>query len=187
MNIRQWQVSIVIFLTIGCAASRPPANAERFVGNAINANAGRAAGMTSMRIEIDTWSSPEERATLANAFNTGGPDALLRALQSMPARGIISVPGHLGWNLHFTWQRPEASGRTIYILTDRWISFFEASRNTRTMDNPFTFVELHLDAEDHGEGTLSVATEITYNAEKKVLELEHWSMQPIRLTELRRE
>ena len=41
------------------------------------------------------------------------------------------------------------------LATDRPISFWEATHQPRTIDYPFTVIQMELDREGHGKGTLS--------------------------------
>ena len=75
------------------------------------------------------------------------------------------------------------TGRRIVLATDRPIGFAEAANNSRTIDYPFTLVELRLDKDGHGEGKLSVATKLTLN--DNVLVIENYANQPVMLNEVR--
>ena len=63
----------------------------------------------------------------------------------------------------------------------------EATTRPRSIDYPFTLIELHLDKNDEGEGRASVATKIKWNKEKNVLELENFSTQPVMLKQVRKQ
>ncbi len=53
------------------------------------------------------------------------------------------------------------------------------------MDYPFTLVEIHMTKDDTGTGKLSLATKITRNDKDKTIEIENWSSEPVRLTNVR--
>jgi hypothetical protein len=55
----------------------------------------------------------------------------------------------------------------------------------RTMDYPFTLIEIHLKKDGTGEGKLSVATKITLNKKDNVVEIENYSTEPVRLNQVR--
>ena len=47
------------------------------------------------------------------------------------------------YDLHFARQRPEAEGgRMIFLMTDRYIGGWEAANRPRTIDYPFTLIQL---------------------------------------------
>src|SRR3954467_10123678 len=47
-------------------------------------------------IRVDKWSAPKEREQLIATFLEKGQDALLRALQKVPVKGRIGIPGRMG-------------------------------------------------------------------------------------------
>ena len=51
------------------------------------------------------------------------------------------------------------SGRIVLAL-DRYISFWEQRNQPRTIDYPFTFIEMRVDAKGEGEGKMSIATKV---------------------------
>lgn len=146
-------------------------------------------------IKVDRWSTADERQRLISTFLDKGQDALLRALQKAPVKGRMRIPGYmgpdphnyrLGWDLRYAWQVPgEDGGRRIIIATDRYIGFWEARNQPRTIDYPFTFIEIRLNAEGEGEGKLAAATRLTFNKKKNLVELENYSTEPVRLQNVR--
>jgi hypothetical protein len=73
------------------------------------------------------------------------------------------------------------------LATDRPIGFWEASHRPRTIDYPFTLVEVRLNADGEGEGKLSLATKITADKDGKTVVLEDYGSQPVLLTSVKRE
>ena len=143
-------------------------------------------GSSVVDIVIDRWSTPEERAALIAAFKEKGQDGLLDALQRMKRVGYLKMPDKLGYSLYYAVQRPEKEGgRRILIATDRKIGYFEFDKGARSLDYPFTLMELRLDKDGNGEGKVSVGTRISVNADNQ-LELENYGMQPVQLNKVRR-
>ena len=64
------------------------------------------------------------------------------------------------------------------------IGFGEASSGSRTLDYPFTLLEIHLDKGGHGTGKLSIATKLTL--QDNVLTIEDYANQPVMLTDVRK-
>lgn len=155
-----------------------------------------ATGSTAVvQINIDKWSTPVEREHLITTMVEKGSDALLRELQKAPVKGRFRIPSArrpdphqlaLGHDIRYTWQTqlPEG-GRRIVFVTDRYISFQEARNQPRSIDYPFTLVEIRVDKEGKGEGKAAVATKISFDKAKKQLELENYSSEPVRLNEIR--
>jgi hypothetical protein len=108
-----------------------------------------------------------------------GADALMRSLLKLPDHGRMRVPGHtgpdphkvvLGWTLHYAWNVPDADGgQRIVLATDRYVSMWEARNNPRTMDYPFTLLEIRLDKNGEGVGKASIATKISFDRQALAL------------------
>lgn len=146
-------------------------------------------------ITIDRWSTAAERENFIVTMIEKGPDALLKALQKAPVKGRFRIPGiqgrdpqnlRLGHDLRYAWQVPlDEGGRRIVIATDRYIGFQEARSNPRTMDYPFTFIEIRVNKDGEGEGKMAVATKINFDKKTKTMELENYSSEPVRLNALK--
>jgi len=150
-------------------------------------NVGRA-GANTVEFDIDRWSTDAEREQLITAFNEKGPNGLLSSLQRTTRVGYMRLPNTLGYDLHYARKHPgEDGGEQIIILTDRRVGFWEARDQPRTMDYPFTLIEVRVNAKGEGEGKLSVATKITYNKKKNTVELENYASEPVRLQNVRAE
>ena len=150
-------------------------NAVAIVNNEFGAGAGRVI----MRVE--RWSTEAERGTLIRTLMKDGPNALLDVLQDMKSVGTIRTPDSLGYDLRYAHQEPgEDGGRRIVLATDRPISFWEARNQPRTIDYPFTVIEMQIGRDGEGKGTLSYATKII--ARGNTIELENFASAPIMLT-----
>lgn len=53
------------------------------------------------------------------------------------------------------------------LATDRYITFWEAVNRPRTIDYPFTMIELHIGPDGKGEGKMSIATRIMHDTKKE--------------------
>jgi hypothetical protein len=110
---------------------------------------------------------------------------MLRTLQKLPRVGFIRTPGNLGWDLHYTHQTPdEEGGRRVVIATDRPMSIWEAVNRPRTVDYPFTFIEMRLNREGEGEGKLSLATQVIASRDGRFVQLENYDTQPVQLNKI---
>jgi hypothetical protein len=163
-------------------SNAPP---ESFTALAVNmSNVGRT-GTATVDIDIKRWTSDEERDRLMAIFKEQGPEKLLSALSDTPRVGTIRTPDSVAYDLHFARNLPgEDGGRRIVIATDRPIGFWEASSGSRTLDYPFTLIEIHLDKNGHGTGKLSIAAKLTL--QDNVLTIEDFANQPVMLTDVRK-
>ena len=73
----------------------------------------------------------------------------------------------------------------IFLMTDRYISAWEAMARPRRMDYPFTLIQLKLDKDSRGVGKASIATKITMGSDNNTIELEDFSNQPVMLNDVR--
>ena len=81
---------------------------------------------------------------------------------------------------------PEGGERMV-LITDRRIGFWEAANQPRSIDYPFTVIELRLNRDGEGEGKLSIATKIIHDKKENRITLENYETSPVRLTNVRRE
>ena len=94
----------------------------------------------------------------------------------------------LGYDLHYAHQmRGEDGGERVVLATDRRIGFWEAANQPRSIDYPFTVIELRLNRDGEGEGKMSIATKVIYDKEQNMVTLENYDLQPVQLTNIRRE
>jgi len=94
----------------------------------------------------------------------------------------------LGIDIRYAMNHPgEEGGRRIIIITPRVIGLAESVSRPRTVDYPFTMFEMRFDRNGKGEGRMAVATQIIFDKNKKVIELEDYSSEPVLLNELKLE
>ena len=172
------------------ALQQPTPMPEHFTAFAINMGTAfgvpRSGQSSTVDIVVERWSTTTERQSLIDAFlPTGDADKLLRALQKTKRVGYIRFPNTLGYDLHYSREVPgEDGGRRILIATDRRIGVREASEQPRTIDYPFTLIEMRLNKDNEGEGKMSVATKISLSKDKQQLELENYGSEPVRLNNI---
>lgn len=195
---------VVLLAVVGSAAFapafaqapfQPPALPIRMSAFAVNMSNTLTGANGVLEITITQWSSADERKMLIETMLSKGQDALLSALQKTTAKGRMRVPGwqgpdphnaRLGWDLHYSWAAPLPEGGTqIVLATDRYIGFWEARNQPRTIDYPFTLMQIHLSKDGEGQGRLALATKISFDKKKNQVELENYSSEPVRLNEVK--
>jgi hypothetical protein len=184
--------TMCVATALGLTALLPPmtsaqAPVEKFTGFAINLNSGPRTATVDFTIE--RWSTDEQRTELLGLVTTEkdayqSNQRLLKSLQKMPKTGYIRTQNTLAWDLKYARQSPlEEGGRRIVLATDRPIGFREAVAQPRSMDYPFTIVEIHLDANDKGTGKILAGTRIFIGKDGNLV-LENWGQQPVRFNEI---
>jgi hypothetical protein len=147
-----------------------------------------------LEITIDRWSTTEERQRFIAAMADKGQNELLKLLERAPVKGRIRIPGwqgpdpnnyRLGWNLRYTWHEPLAEGGQRFVIaTDRYMTMWEVANQPRTVDYPFTFIEIRFPKEGKGEGRMAVATKVMFDKRKNLIELQQYSAGTVRLNEI---
>jgi len=157
---------------------------EHFTASAINTNRG-AAG--NIELQVDRWSSDAEHDKLINVLTTQGADKLLDVLQDLPVKGNFRAPGQLGWDIRYARHYPtEEGGERVVLATDRPIGFLEAANQPRSINYPFTIIEMQLNRDGEGEGKMSLATKVILDKKKNMITLENFELQPVLLTHVKR-
>lgn len=152
------------------------AHGDQFVGTIANMVGG---GTAPVVIHIDHYSSDEEVANLREVLASKGPAALREALWDLEA-GYIRVRGGLGYPIAAARSHPQADGgRLIRLMIDRPLSFREAALNLRSVDYPFSYIELHLDASGKGDGKLIAAAKVSLDGH--TVNIVSFGVQPFRL------
>lgn len=152
---------------------------------AVNMGSGPS-GMTRVLITVDRWSTDAEREKLLKTLVEKGPEKLLDAVQDQKKTGYVRGSNTLGWDLRYAHQSPlPEGGRRVVLLTDRPMTFAEARNQPRSVDYPFTLIEIRFNKEGVGVGKMSVRTKIVLTKDKKSIELENYGIEPVRLTEVR--
>ena len=172
-------------LAFGLALAATPvlAQGERFSATANNmSGVGRQGVIGPVDITLERYSTEDERNRFLAVLTERGPDALLQAFQKAPSIGRLGAPGHIGYEIRYAAELPgEDGGRRIVIATDRRMSFLEAANRPRTVDYPFTVVQMNLDKAGKGEGRASIYAKIEVDKEHNAIVLEDFGIQPVTL------
>jgi hypothetical protein len=192
-----YALSIVTAVLLLAPATAPVrAQQEQLEIDAFAINMSNIATGANARVDIriDSWSTPEEREQLIMTMIEKGSGALLKALQKSSVKGRFRIPTarppdphhlSLGLDIRYAWQVPRPDGgKRIVLALDRYIGFAEARNQPRSIDYPFSLIQIHVDANGKGEGKMAVATKIDFDKEKKQIELENYASEPVRLNNL---
>lgn len=182
LKVKHLAISMVV--AAGLAAplgAQTTGQPEEFSAVAIQ-NDNLGSGAARVIIRVTRWSTEKERAQIAAALQKG-PDQLLDILQDQRSVGTIRTPDSLGYDLRYAHQEPgEDGGRRVVIATDRPIGFWEARNQPRSIDYPFTVIQIEIDKRGEGKGTLSFATKVMPRG--NVIVLENFSTSPVMLTKV---
>jgi hypothetical protein len=178
----------VATVTSVATVARTTDTRERFTAFAVDLGVPGRTSAGPVEIVVERYSTDAERDRLLKALIEKGPEKLLDMLQDLPRIGYIRTPNSIGYDLHFARKHPgEDGGEEISIATDRYITFWEAANRPRTIDYPFTLIEMHLGPDGVGEGKMSLATKIMFDKKNNTIVLENYKSQPVLLQNIRRE
>jgi hypothetical protein len=125
----------------------------------------------SLNIRIDKYNTDEEVKNFATLLAEGGPDKLRRALEKEDV-GRIAPVGSTGIALAVARKLQNGNKTIIRLVTARDPSFLELRYNGRSMDYPYTILQLELDENGKGAGTAIAAAKIRFNKKKNTYEIE---------------
>jgi len=138
----------------------------------------------NVTLNIERYSTPEERQILVDAFQQAGSEGLFNALEKMSSKGRIAMTGTLGYDISFIRKIPVEGGFKLRILTNRPIRIGEAWVNGRSTDYNLAALELNV-SEDKDKSTGILLPACKFRIEKKTNELEienyqnPWKLQNI--------
>lgn len=187
---RQSGVSLVTLFFVPLAAmasvvllARAQTTLARYSATAVDLTAtGGRPLTTTVNVVITRWSTDAERDQLVTTLLEKGSDAALALLRSLPRAGSVAGVGSVGTDLHFARRAVEANkSERIVLVTDRPIGIWERRASGRSIDYPFTLIEMHLGSNGKGEGKASVATKISVDKDTKTIVLENYTDQPVAL------
>lgn len=155
---------------------------ETFTAFAVSTGGPRSSAVAEqVNITVERWTTESQRQQLTEVLKERGPDALLEALRDQPEVGHLRSPDSLGYPLRYADQQPlPDGGRRIVLATDRPIGFWETWQSSRTLEYPFTVIELHMNGDGAGEGKISLATKVIPVRDRILLE--NWAVTPVQLT-----
>ena len=196
-------VLVITVVASACLASspRPEATAiggvsERFVGRAPSDS--DPAGSSYIEILIQRWSTDDERDSLCGTLVKDGPGALLAAVHRILQRpaGVVLIPGIPGAgarvrtrqarNIVFARNVDRPKGHQLIIATDQYLALGEPTLKWPS-DDEFTLLDVRFGADGTGVGKLARPGKVVYNKETKLLEIDDYAAQPVRLTDVRSE
>lgn len=167
-------------------------------GRAMNLSNTATGSNTNIQIDINNWSNESTRDHLINTFLEKKQDGLLSELRKLPEIGRWRFPGYmgpdreniyrLGTPIRYAMNHPQPDGgRTIVVMTDRIITFQEQRNQPRSIDYPFTLIQMQFKPNGEGEGRMAWYTQISFDKNKKQIVLENYSSEPLHLTFLKLE
>lgn len=187
-----WRNAAAVLLGLvalqGAAVGQESANAtvdEEFEAILTNISNVGGAGLTPVTIRITRWTSDEDEQRLLETLRNKGQDAFLNALLDQKPVGSIGTPVSLRYDFYYARQgRLDGGGRRIMLISDRPMRMWERMEAAPSREYPFTVLELRLDDEGHGSGTLAQLVQLRLVG--NILGIENLATGPMRLSEVKK-
>ena len=156
--------------------------------SAVAMGTGGAVGAKSMQFSfnIKEFTSDEQLQKYAALLKEKGQDALRRALEKENI-GQIRPAARVGNPIAIARKRQTESGSVITIVTARQMPFIEVYNSGRSVDYPFGFLQVQLDAKGQGMGKIMAAAKIRFDKKKGKYEIESFGNQYIKAVNVRPE
>src|SRR6516164_864381 len=127
----------------------------------------------NVNIQIEQFSTTEDRNSLINAFKKSGQDGMVKVLEDMKPKGRIRfASGGVGNDIKYIFELPSEKGRRLRLVTDRTLAFAELYQGTRSRDYTVGAIDLELTPDGKGSGTVLPACKLTVNKKKQQVDIE---------------
>jgi hypothetical protein len=121
---------------------------------------GRLAGRTgSFTLRINGYTTTEEAQQLQSALQSGGQDRLLSAMNKIE-KGRLQINNRVGVPVNAIITSATETGTKITVIYERTVRFYEMRYGARSQDYRFGYMEIFLNRNGTGEGTLIPAARI---------------------------
>jgi hypothetical protein len=141
---------------------------EVYSGTIVNMS-GRSAS-TGFTLNITGRTSDEEAQKYLSILASEGQDALLKNL-SKNKLGYVAATGTTGRDLLVVREAQVEGRRRLIAVFERWMRMGELRNGYRSVDHPFTILEIFFDAKGKGSGTFIGAAQVKIVRDKKTEQL----------------
>jgi hypothetical protein len=183
MTLLLFCVALIVLCPQSSNAQGRPARKEVYRGNITFIDGPRGAITDFFTLTIESYTPDERVQNLLDVLKRDGQDGLLKAV-GKEKRGTIQIGRGLARDLNEVWVAPTEEGRKITALSERWLGFGELRRGARSVDYPFTYVELYVEDDGKVEGSLIPAARVRFKRDK-TLEVENFGIYPARLVNIK--
>jgi hypothetical protein len=177
---------LVAALLTTIASAQPATAAEVFTATATVKTADGKTGTAPITITIDRMMPEKEAAPLVAAFKSGGADAFRKALVGVAPTGSVKVGAGKAIPTRISVERATGGGRLVTIVTDQTLVFIGgAAPNAKPKAGyDYAIVDLILDANNGGTGTVAPAAKLKLNGDAFVVE--DYSGEVVRLSAIKK-
>jgi hypothetical protein len=135
---------------------------ERYKAVTVQPKSARLNPAVQLDILVERYTSDSERMEHLKLLKEKGPEALLRTLGKVNV-GRISAPGQVGVAVAVARIRETEGGKRVRLVTTRPVSFLQARRGETPDQFPYTVMDLYLDANGKGNGSVLSALKVVFD------------------------
>ena len=154
---------------------------EVYTGTAVAVGGQFGGASRPFTLEITGFTPDEEVQQDFQVLRTQGQDDFMKAIKNKKL-GFFAFDGQVGRDLNFILETQTENGRKITILFERWLQMFEVRYGTRSQDYPFAYIELFINDNGKGEGSLIGLAKVSFDKKNpNNLEIENFGTYPAKL------
>jgi len=156
-----------------------------YTATIVGTGAGVGAGSHPITIYIQDYTSDEQVQDYLDMVAEKNQGLLRSTLEKVSGLGRIAMAGFIGTELAVIRVHDTDQGKLINLVTARNMSFLELYVSGRTTNYPYSFLQLLVDEEGKGQGTVILAARFSFDKEGN-LEIESYGLQPFQLWNVER-
>ena len=154
---------------------------EVYTGSVVAIGGQFGGASRTFTLEITGYTSSEDAQHDFEILRSQGQDDFIKAI-SHKKLGSFSIDGQVGRDLRFVQESQTEKGRRITILFERWLRMFEVKYGTRSQDYPFTYVELLVNDNGKGEGSVVGLAKVSFDKKNpNTLDIENFGTYAAKL------
>ncbi|MFL6375429.1 MAG: hypothetical protein ACJ73D_12235 [Pyrinomonadaceae bacterium] len=182
--MKRWIVLAAVALALATAAIGQ--QRTTFTGTVVMYGTGFNTRTTTatFTLNLNGTTSTDQAQRLLGALQSGGQSELQRSLQHNDL-GRFSIGSHVGLPVEAVVVDNAGDGRMrVRAVMERWQGFGELWRGGRSLDYPFSYIEMNIDPRTGtGDGTFIAAAQIRWRNDKgqNQVEIEDFGTFPGRL------
>ena len=177
-------ILVVVFI-VGAVISTFGQGRITFTGSMLSYGSGFSTRMRTspFTLRINGITTDEDASRFLSELQDGGQDDLLDAIKNEQV-GTLSLGSQLGRRINVLVVKDDDGRKKLIGIFERWLGFAELRGGYRSLDYPFSYIELFIDPRTgRGEGTYFAAARIRYRNGN--VEVEDFATLPSRLLNVR--
>jgi hypothetical protein len=128
-------------------------------------------------LHVDSYTTLDQVKALSHTLGTEGLHGTVAELGEMKPRGWVRVGDLIGTLVPVIRSFDSTKGTEIFAVLDRPFPLFQQLERTHSADYPYGMVELNIDANGNGSGTLVAAGRAIFSNDGKIL-IESYGTKP---------